>query len=248
VAQGRRVWLADLDEAAAQRPPRRSVPGLRPGRHLWRTPAAAWPREVDAEAGLALWVNNAGVLFTRPSWEHPAGEVRTMLDVNVRGTMHGTWAALPPMRARGAGHVVNVVSLAGLAAPPVRRSMPRTSTRRSLSPRERCRTCAPPACAGSTSPRLPRRIWTPMLHDKLDDPHAAAPGPGVMLTPEQVAAQVARVVQRPRPITSVPGWRGGMCRVYSATPRVALATRPLLLAVARRNQKAFAKSHPRPAG
>jgi short-subunit dehydrogenase len=89
----------------------------------------------------------------------------------------------------------------------------------------------------------PDGIWTPMLHDKLDDPQAAASWSGVLLTPEQVAAEVARVVRRPRPVTSVPGWRGGMCRAYSATPRLALAARPLLLAIARRNQRAFANRH-----
>jgi hypothetical protein len=32
-----------------------------------------------------------------------------------------------------------------------------------------------------------------------------------------------------------------MCRAYSATPRLALAARPVLLAMARRNQRAFAR-------
>jgi short-subunit dehydrogenase len=188
-------------------------------------------------------LNNAGVLFTRASWEHPDREVRTMFDVNVHGTMHGTWAALAPMRTRGAGHIVNVVSLAGLAAPPgetVYAATKHAALAFSTGTLQDLRSAGVRGI--HVSAVCPDGIWTPMLHDKLDDPQAAASWSGVLLSPERVAAQVARVVRRPRPVTSIPGWRGGMSRAYSASPRVALAIRPVLLAVARRNQRAFAKA------
>ena len=38
-----------------------------------------------------------------------------------------------------------------------------------------------------------------MLADKLDDPDAAASFSGVMLTPEQVAARVEKLLDDPRP-------------------------------------------------
>ena len=248
---GLRVWLADLDEVAAQRAADELGGGLT-GWALDVTDAEACralAAQVQQEAGLAVWVNNAGVLFTRSSWEHTENEVRTMFGVNVQGTMNGTWAALEVMRPRDSGHVVNVVSLAGLAAPPgeaVYAATKHAALAFTTGTQQDLR------AAGVRGVHLsavcPDGIWTPMLYDKVDDPHAAASWSGVLLTPERVAEQVARVVQRPRPVTSVPGWRGGMCRLYSATPRVALAARPLLLAVARRNQKAFAKSHPRQTG
>ena len=248
---GLRVWLADLDEVAAQRAADGVGSGVT-GCALDVTDAAACrslAEQVQQDCGLAVWVNNAGVLFTRSSWEHPEREVRTMFDVNVHGTMNGTWAALESMRPTGVGHVVNVVSLAGLAAPPgeaVYAASKHAALAFTTGTQQDLR------AAGQRGIHLsavcPDGIWTPMLYDKVDDPHAAASWSGVLLSPERVAAQVARVVQRPRPVTSVPGWRGGMCRLYSATPRAALAARPLLLAVARRNQKAFAKSHPRPGG
>jgi NAD(P)-dependent dehydrogenase (short-subunit alcohol dehydrogenase family) len=248
---GLRVWLADLDEVAAQRAADAVGSGVS-GCALDVTDAEACralAAQVQQDGGLAVWVNNAGVLFTRSSWEHPEREVRTMFDVNVHGTMNGTFAALEVMRPAGVGHVVNVVSLAGLAAPPgeaVYAATKHAALAFTTGTQQDLR--ADGVRGIHLSAVCPDGIWTPMLYDKVDDPHAAASWSGVLLSPERVAAQVARVVQRPRPITSVPGWRGGMCRVYSATPRVALATRPLLLAVARRNQKAFAKSHPRPAG
>jgi NAD(P)-dependent dehydrogenase (short-subunit alcohol dehydrogenase family) len=243
-ALGLRVWLADLDEAAARRAAEQNGTGAT-GCALDVTDDGACRRlaaEVDAAAGLAVWVNNAGVLFTRASWEHPAREVELMVDVNVRGTMHGTWAALDVMRPRGAGAVVNVVSLAGLAAPPgetVYAASKHAALAFTTGTLQDLRSAGVRGI--SVSAVCPDGIWTPMLRDKLDDPYAAASWSGVLLSPERVAAQVARVVQRPRPVTSVPGWRGGVCRAYSAAPRAALAVRPLLLSVARRKQRALAQ-------
>src|SRR5437763_14049589 len=79
---------------------------------------AAAREAADRHGGLAVWVNNAGILRTGPSWSHSAAERRALVDVNVHGLMNGTIAALELMRPANAGHVLNVVSLAGLAAPP----------------------------------------------------------------------------------------------------------------------------------
>ncbi len=65
------------------------------------------------EGGLAVWVNNAGVLATGPAWTHDGATRRRVLEINALGAMNGTLAALAEMRAAGRGHVVNVVSLAG---------------------------------------------------------------------------------------------------------------------------------------
>jgi NADP-dependent 3-hydroxy acid dehydrogenase YdfG len=41
-----------------------------------------------------------------------------MIDVNLRGVLHGIAAALPVFRARGSGHFVQVISTAGLRIVP----------------------------------------------------------------------------------------------------------------------------------
>jgi NADP-dependent 3-hydroxy acid dehydrogenase YdfG len=41
-----------------------------------------------------------------------------MIDVNVKGVLHGIAAALPVFKQQGSGHVVNVVSTAGLKIVP----------------------------------------------------------------------------------------------------------------------------------
>ncbi|MFI8362531.1 SDR family oxidoreductase [Streptomyces sp. NPDC085612] len=56
-------------------------------------------------------VNNAGVMPLSPLAALEAGEWDRMIDVNVRGVLHGIAAALPVMRARGSGHIVNIASV-----------------------------------------------------------------------------------------------------------------------------------------
>ena len=73
---------------------------------------------VQMAGSLDVWVNNAGVLITGTAWEQDAEARRLMIEVNTIGTMNGTVAALQPMIAARRGHVINVVSLAGLVAAP----------------------------------------------------------------------------------------------------------------------------------
>lgn len=56
-------------------------------------------------------VNNAGVMPLSPLEAVKTDEWDRMIDVNVRGVLHGIAAALPAMRAQGGGHFVNVASV-----------------------------------------------------------------------------------------------------------------------------------------
>ncbi|MGW1494303.1 SDR family oxidoreductase [Streptomyces sp. NPDC002402] len=56
-------------------------------------------------------VNNAGVMPLSLLEAVKTDEWDRMIDVNVRGVLHGIAAALPTMRAQGGGHFVNVASV-----------------------------------------------------------------------------------------------------------------------------------------
>ncbi|QUQ64123.1 SDR family oxidoreductase [Kutzneria sp. CA-103260] len=58
-------------------------------------------------------VNNAGVMALSPIADLRIDEWNQMIDVNLRGPLHGIAAVLPHMRARGEGHIVNVSSVSG---------------------------------------------------------------------------------------------------------------------------------------
>lgn len=68
--------------------------------------------------GLSVSVLNAGVSLTGLSWELPLDQWELHVAVNYWGVVHGVRAAVPPMIARGSGHVVAVASGAGLVATP----------------------------------------------------------------------------------------------------------------------------------
>ncbi|MGW2272449.1 SDR family oxidoreductase [Streptomyces yangpuensis] len=63
-------------------------------------------------------VNNAGVMPLSPLAALEVEEWDRMIDVNVRGVLHGIAAALPVMRARGAGHIVNIASVGAYEVSP----------------------------------------------------------------------------------------------------------------------------------
>jgi NADP-dependent 3-hydroxy acid dehydrogenase YdfG len=62
---------------------------------------------------LDVIVNNAGVMPLSPLAALKIDEWNQMVDVNLRGVLHGIAAALPIMQEQGSGQVINVASTAG---------------------------------------------------------------------------------------------------------------------------------------
>lgn len=65
---------------------------------------------------LDILINNAGVMYLEPIESADLGRWRHMLELNVLGLIAATQAALPGMRKRRDGHIVNVASTAGRIA------------------------------------------------------------------------------------------------------------------------------------
>jgi NAD(P)-dependent dehydrogenase (short-subunit alcohol dehydrogenase family) len=195
---------------------------------------------VSRSGSLDLWVNNAGVLITGSSWEQDEATRRTMIEVNAIGTMNGTVAALERMTAAGAGHVINVISLAGLVAAPGEVAY---SAGKHAAMAFTLGTLFDLRRAGHRGIELsavcPDGIWTPMLEGKLDDPDAAGSFSGRLLTPEQVATAIGRLTERPRPILVLPRWRGAILRLFDLSPRLAVKPLPLVMRDALRRQRRY---------
>ena len=63
-------------------------------------------------------VNNAGVMPLSPMRSLKVDEWDRMIDVNIRGVLHGIAAVLPVMDAQGHGHIINISSVGGLSVSP----------------------------------------------------------------------------------------------------------------------------------
>ena len=60
-----------------------------------------------------VMINNAGVMPLSPLHELKIAEWNQMIDVNIRGVLHGIAAVLPHMQARKSGQIINVSSIGG---------------------------------------------------------------------------------------------------------------------------------------
>jgi NAD(P)-dependent dehydrogenase (short-subunit alcohol dehydrogenase family) len=75
--------------------------------------------QVAAEhGGLGLMFNNAGIAVGGLVEELTLEHWNRVIDVNLRGVVHGVHAAYPVMLRQGHGHIVNTASLAGLVPGP----------------------------------------------------------------------------------------------------------------------------------
>lgn len=73
---------------------------------------------IEKAGGCDILVNNAGIQFVSPIEEFPTEKWEAILAINLSSAFHTTAAALPLMRAKGWGRIINIASAHGLTASP----------------------------------------------------------------------------------------------------------------------------------
>jgi cyclopentanol dehydrogenase len=90
--------------------------------HLDVTRAADWRTAVDAcerkFGGLDVLVNNAGIANVKGIEETSEEEWDSVVNINQKGVWLGMKAAVPAMRRRGGGSIINISSIYGIIGSP----------------------------------------------------------------------------------------------------------------------------------
>jgi short-subunit dehydrogenase len=209
---------------------------------------AAACRELAHEVQPDLWVNNAGVIGAGDAATQSDDIVDRVIQTNLLGTINGTRAALEVMSerndGRGAGHIVNVGSLASWV--PVPGEAVYGATKAGVLSYTLA-LVAELKLNGVDGVRLsvvcPDGMSTPMLTEIAEEPGIALSFTGLRLVkPETVAARIATLLDKPKVIASVPRWRGAQVRILGAVPELALPLAGLFNKVGLANQKRWAKT------
>jgi 3-hydroxybutyrate dehydrogenase len=73
---------------------------------------------IDVLGGVDVLVNNAGVQHVAPLEEFPDDRWEAIIGLNLSAAFHSMKAAIPAMKAKGWGRIINVASAHGLVASP----------------------------------------------------------------------------------------------------------------------------------
>lgn len=148
-----------------------------------------------AWGGVDVIVNNAGIMPLSLMASMKVKEWDRMVDVNIKGVLHGIAAVLPEMTARGSGHIINIASIGALTVSPTAAVYCATKYAvRAISNglRQECRdirvTCIHP---GVVESELADTITDPVAAEAMKSYRAVA------LTPDAIGRSVRFAVEQP---------------------------------------------------
>ena len=248
LARGDRVYAADLNVEALRACAKESrwpedrvrLDALDVRSHdAWRE---VFGRAVEAFGRIDVCMNIAGVLL--PDWGHEAtdDDINLQIDANLKGVIWGTQTAAVHMLENGAGHIVNIASVAGVAAIP---GMSAYSASKfgvrgySLAVNQEFR---PRGVAVTTV--CPDTVKTPLLGPSMTNEAGALLFSGSrLLTVEEVGRVVFERVLPDRPIEVVFPWkRAWLCRLANLFPSFTTVLLPGLRKKGLKNQQATRQS------
>jgi NADP-dependent 3-hydroxy acid dehydrogenase YdfG len=215
-ARGARVAIGDLDVELAER----TAAELGGGAVALaldvtdRESFAEFLAGAERELGpLDVLVNNAGIMPAGPFLQESDETARRQVDINVHGVILGMKLALPGMVARGRGHVVNLASMAGKSGIPGIATY--CGTKHAVIGISEAVRGELRGSGIELTVVMPAFVNTELISG------AATPRGVKVAEPEEVAEEIAAVLERPRFDAYVPKSAGRIGRVTALLPRAA---------------------------
>jgi 3-oxoacyl-[acyl-carrier protein] reductase len=173
---------------------------------------------VDRFGHIDVCMNIAGVLLANWVHETPRAEVDAQIDVNLKGVIYGTQTAARHMVGRGEGHIVNIASIAGVAAPSGLSVY--TASKHGVRGFSIASALELRNSGVFVTALCPDAVNTPMANIPKDNDAGALYYSGSrLLTPDEIGATVMNKVLAKKPITlMVPRGRGMLAHISNLFP------------------------------
>lgn len=237
--KGYRVVLTDIDGESAQRAAAQVGNGAIGLEQNVRDMASH--REVAAEADklgpLSRWVNNAGILFAGDAWTHSDEQMAAIIEVNIRGAMAGSAAAINAMGSNG-GAILNIASISALTPVPGLALYAATKAAvlsYTTSLQGDLKHAGLPIRVRALCPDV---VGTQMVSSQAKDPGAALlfAGPKPMKEDDVARAGLDLLESRRQIFRVIPRWRGALVRSVDLAPSAGLETLGLMRKIGDRRQ------------
>jgi 3-hydroxybutyrate dehydrogenase len=146
--------------------------------------------------GIDILVNNAGIQFVSPVEEFPAEKWDAIIAINLSSAFHTTRAAVPGMKARGWGRIINTASAHSLVASPFKSAY--VAAKHGMAGFTKA-IALEVATHGITANCIsPGYVWTPLVERQIPDTMAARG-----LSREQVIEEVLLKAQPTKAFVTV---------------------------------------------
>jgi 3-hydroxybutyrate dehydrogenase len=145
---------------------------------------AAMIKTVDDEFGaIDILVNNAGIQHVMPIEDFPIEKWNAILAINLSGSFHTIHAALPKMKAKGWGRIINIASAHALVASPYKSAY--VAAKHGIAGLTKTVALETATFGITMNAICPGYVWTPLVEKQIPDT-AKARG----ITEEQVINDV----------------------------------------------------------
>jgi 3-hydroxybutyrate dehydrogenase len=129
-------------------------------------------RSTETEHGrLDILVNNAGIQHVAPIDEFPVEKWDAILAINLSGAFHAIRAAVPGMKARGWGRIVNIASAHGLVGSPFKSAY--VAAKHGIVGLTKVAALETGEYGITVNAVCPGYVWTPLVEKQIDEQAAA---------------------------------------------------------------------------